>query len=211
MGKLLDIGRTVSTVVGALTLWALATGVIASWVLRRVKRARLNYPGESSGSPGSPGGRGSPGGPDSSARQAPVAAALPLDRRAQTWADVPSWVARDRQWAVAVVLLGAPEIAERTHGFVDFSRRRIDWSGLLAEAAGWPRRQRLLVAVAHDLAGSLQQASDAPPIVAPDAVAVADLVTDLDEYALGRVHTAVDLRRGTCSFDEAVERAGGLG
>lgn len=67
------------------------------------------------------------------------------------------------------------------------------------------------MSVAYDLAGSLQQASDVPPPPSSESVAVADLVTDLDQYALDRVHTAVDLRRGTCSFDEAVERAGGLG
>lgn len=205
MAKLLDVVLMICTVVGALTLWAAVTGVIASWVLRRIKRVRA--PGESGGVAGPGSGRST----RPSSASAPTVAGAQTDRRAQTWADVPSWVARDRKWAVAVVLLGAPEIAARTHPFVDFSSRRIDWTSLLAQAAEWPRRQRLLVSVAHDLVGSLGQASDAPTVVSADTVAVADLVTDLDQYALDRVHTAVDLRRGTCSFDEAVERAGGLG
>ena len=141
--------------------------------------------------------------------------------RAQAWDDVPSRVAGDGARAVAVVLLGFLEMAERTHVFVDFGARPIDWGGLLAAASRWPRRERLLVAVAHDLAAPVPAggAAGQPPATrgvdtagpGPGRVAVAELVTDLDQYALDRVHMALDLRRGTLTYDEAVERSGGLG
>lgn len=222
MRELVDILQVVCTVVGALTLWVLVTGAVASLVIKQVKRRR---------SATVRAGR--------SRSRRPQGARPRVERRAQTWDDVPSWVARDRRWAVAVVLLGSPEIAARTHDYVDFSARRINWAGLLAAASSWPRRERLLVAVAHDLAGEVRSAptgaspgprgrlssartlgDSSTPVADPvaaepaeldDPVSVAELVTDLDEYALDRVHTALDLRRGTVSYDEAVKRSGGLG
>lgn len=257
MHRWLEFVRTVCTVVGALTIWALVAGTVASVVIRRIKRAgsppvlvgaaaagsdhatpRLDIRSRAAGRPALvPLGAAGPAGYAGSSQ--PLGR---VERRAQTWVDVPSWVARDRQWAVAVVLLGSPDIATRTHRYVDFSRRRIAWSGLLAEARSWPRRERLLVYLAqdlaHDLAQNARQATKASSSAAPSTdaavvtdaadvtdaagpaagwqrtraeVAVAELVTDLDDVALARVTTAVDVRRGAVGFDEAVERVGGLG
>src|SRR4028118_1699932 len=87
-------------------------------------------------------------------RASPVADAEGSERRAQSWNEVPGWVTRDREWAVAVVLLGAPAVAERTDAYVSFSERSIDWPGLLLAAASWSEDDRLLIYTAHALAGA---------------------------------------------------------
>src|SRR5205823_8661039 len=88
------------------------------------------------------------------------------NRRAQSWDELPSWLYRDRPWAVAAVLLGAPPIRDRTAEFVDFSGRRIDWSGMLAAADSWPADQRLMVMTAYELAfdtaGEVERALSEP-------------------------------------------------
>lgn len=91
MEKVLDVARTICTIVGALTLWAAVTGLLASWVLQRAKRGRPNRRTEGAGSSGS-----MPSATNSTPGQ-PTVAGMQVDRRAQTWADVPSWVARDRR------------------------------------------------------------------------------------------------------------------
>ena len=55
---------------------------------------------------------------------------------------------------MAVVLLGAPSVRDRTAPFVDFPNRVIDWRSLLAESQAWPPDQRLMVwALQHELVG----------------------------------------------------------
>ncbi len=172
--RLWDIARVVLMVVGALTIWAFVTGVVWIWVARRLRGPRDE--------------------------QAPGIGRRPVaDRRATTWANVPSWVTRDREWAAAVVLLGSPNIADRTTGFVDFATRRIDWLGLRLEASGWDRREQMLVEVAYELAESQHQPADEAVSRAP--VTVTDLAIGLDGPELDLVHTAVDLRRGAFTLD----------
>ncbi len=132
----------------------------------------------------------------------------PGERRAQTWADVPGWVARDREWAVAVVLLGAPTVADGTHPFVDFPSRTIDWPGLLVEASSWAEEDRLLVYTAYDLASDSRDAKG--DRLGGDHVTLAQMV-GLDHDVADRLQAAVDVRRGRCDYLTAVVRAGGLG
>lgn len=169
-----DIARVVFMVVGALTIYALVAAVVVGWALRRLRGPRDEKAARVERGPGA-------------------------DRRATTWADVPSWVIRDREWAAAVILLGSPNLAERTTAFVDFAARRIDWLGLRLEASRWDRRERMLVEVAYDLAEGQHQPADEAVRHAP--VTVTDLAIGLDEPGLNLVHTAVDLRRGACTLD----------
>lgn len=94
------------------------------------------------------------------ARAVPVArtddAAPGRERRARSWEELPSWLWQDRPWAVAVVLLGAPSVRDRTAPFVDFANRVIDWPSLLEESQGWPPDQRLLVQGAYEMVGRLE-------------------------------------------------------
>lgn len=120
------------------------------------------------------------------------------DRRPR-WPDDSLWVHRDRAWAVVVVLLGAPAIADRTEAFVDVSSRQVDWFGLRVEALSWPREDRVLVHVAHDLTvGS--STDDQGGVYPAERIALADLVTDLDPSRVDLVQAAVDLRRGARGY-----------
>ena len=58
----------------------------------------------------------------------------PAAEPAGSWDDLPSWLWPDRPWAVAVVLLGAPAVRDRTAPFVDFTTRSVDWPALLEQA-----------------------------------------------------------------------------
>ena len=133
---------------------------------------------------------------------------LSRERRAQTWDDVPGWVASDREWAVAVVLLGAPAVGDRTHAFVDFPSRTIDWRGLLLAASEWPADDRLLIYTAYDLASGSRDSKGAWS--SSDHVTLQQMV-DLDDSVANRLQAAVDVRRGRCDYLTAVVRAGGLG
>ncbi len=130
------------------------------------------------------------------------------ERRARTWHNVPGWVARDREWAVAVVLLGTPVVADRTHRHVDFARRAIDWPGLLIDASDWPENDRLLVYTAYDLTAST---ADDTTESSPVGLVTLPQLADMDASVAQRVQAAVDIRRGRCDYLTAVSRAGGLG
>lgn len=181
-----DVLSVVCTIVGALTLWALATAAVGSWVLRHrpgyadALRNTKTVATEDAAAV------------DDAAHAVP--AGEPRGQRARSWSQVPSWVKHDKEWAAAVVLLGSDAIAEQTTPFVDFPARRIDWLGLRLEAAQWPPRDRMLVEVAYDLAYG--QHGGAAGVVPHLPVTVADLVKDLDHPDLDLVHTAVNLRRG---------------
>lgn len=133
----------------------------------------------------------------------------PADRRAQGWAELPGWLFRDRPWAVAVVLLGAPPIRDRTAAFIDFPARRIDWPGLLAGSADWSADERLLVLTAYDLAtdsaGPADAATGRPPALT-EPVTLADVVRVLDDDQVERVRVAMDVRRGRVELSEALTR-----
>ena len=79
-------------------------------------------------------------------------APMGIDRRAQSWDELPEWVSQDREWAAAVVVLGSASIAERTAGHVDFAERQVDWEGLRRSADEWDLHARTLVEVADVLA-----------------------------------------------------------
>lgn len=181
-----DVLSVVCTIVGALTLWALATAAVGSWVLRhRPGHAAAPREAEAIATADATV-------VEATAHAVPVAE--PKAQRARSWSQVPSWVKHDKEWAAAVVLLGSDSIAEQTTPFVDFPARRIDWLGLRLEAAQWPPRDRMLVEVAYDLAYG--QHGGAAGVVPHLPVTVADLVKGLDHPDLDLVHAAVNLRRG---------------
>jgi hypothetical protein len=115
------------------------------------------------------------------------------DRRARSWEELPSWLWRDRPWAVAVVLLGAPAVRDRTAPFVDFPNRVIDWRSLVEESRAWPPDQRLLVQSAYEMAfdtpGEVTRAMS-------DPVTLRDLVRHLDDDEVERIRVAMQIRRG---------------
>lgn len=171
---LLHVLRLVVIALAGLLLYSLVVGALASFIIRGVQRNRpvVNAPERK-----------------------------PQERRGDRWSAVPGWVARDRNWAVAVVLLGAPDLAERTGPYVDFAARRIDWLELRLAATSWPRRERLIVDVAHDLAGGA--APELAEVYPGGPVAITELLGDLDQPHVDLVHAAVDLHRGACTLTYA--------
>ncbi len=171
---LLHVLRLMVTALAGLLLYCLIVAALVSFVIRGVQRNRpVIAPPEEE----------------------------PQERRGDRWSAVPGWVAGDRDWAVAVVLLGAPDLAERTEPFVDFAARRIDWLGLRLTATSWPRRERLIVDVAHDLAGGA--APELDEVYPGEPVAISELLGDLDQPHVDLVHAAVDLHRGACTLTYA--------
>jgi hypothetical protein len=125
------------------------------------------------------------------------------DRRAKSWDELPSWLWRDRPWAVAVVLLGAPAVRDRTAPFVDFPNRVIDWAAMLEASHGWPRDQRLLVQTAYEMA------FDTPGEVArvlSEPVTLQDVVRHLDDDEVERIRVAMQIRRGRLEPEEGLTR-----
>jgi hypothetical protein len=127
------------------------------------------------------------------------------ERRAQSWDEVPGWVTGDREWAVAVVLLGAPAVAARTDAFVNFSERSIDWPGLLLAAASWSEDDRLLVYTAYDLAGASRVAGES---LGGERVTLQQMADVGDDLA-ARLQVAIDVRRGRMDYLTAVVRTNG--
>ena len=115
------------------------------------------------------------------------------ERRTRSWEELPSWLWRDRPWAVAVVLLGAPSVRDRTAPFVDFPNRVIDWKSLLSESRTWPPDQWLLVRSAYEMALDIpwrdRRRRD-------DPVTLGDLVRHLDEDEGERIRVAMQIRCG---------------
>ncbi len=186
MRGVLDGLRTTCLVVGAIVLYCGVMALLWAAIVGLVRRA----------------------GRSRSRHRVLAGAAGPdgADRRAQSWEELPGWLFRDRPWAVAVVLLGAPAIRERTAEFVDFGGRRIDWPGLLASSAAWPADQRLLVLTAHELVfdtvTEVERALSEP-------VTLNDMVRVADDDAVARIQVAMDVRRGTVKLDEALTRLAG--
>ncbi len=126
------------------------------------------------------------------------------ERRAQSWDEVPGWVTRDREWAVAVVLLGAPSVADRTDPYVSFSERTIDWPGLLLAASSWSGDDRLLIYTAYDLAEVGRVAGEP---LAGERVTLKQMA-DVGEELAARLQVAMDVRRGRMDYLTAVVRSG---
>ncbi len=180
---MLGVLRAICTVVGAVALYCGLMAVLWYGVMRAGRRrarmhadrraaARTVAVTETGSEDGVPRGR---------------------DRRARSWEELPSWLWRDRPWAVAVVLLGAPSVRDRTAPFVDFANRVIDWKSLLEESTAWPPDQRLLVQSAYEMAfdtpGEVTRAMS-------DPVTLRDLVRHLDEDEVERIKVAMQIRRG---------------
>lgn len=179
---MLDVLRTICTVVGAVTLYC---GLMAGlWVLvmgaaRRRARARA----------------------EAHAAAEELAVADVRERRARSWDELPGWLWRDRPWAVAVVLLGAPAVRDRTAPYVDFPNRVIDWATMLDASRDWPRDQRLLVLTAYEMAfdtpGEVARAMSEP-------VTLQDVVRHLDDDEVERIRVAMQIRRGRLEPDEGL-------
>jgi hypothetical protein len=136
---------------------------------------------------------------------APVDTGDARDRRAQSWHDLPPWLFRDRPWAVAVVLLGAAPIRDRTAEFVDFQGRRIDWNGLVRASTTWPAADRLMVMTAYELAFDTTTGAER---AVSEPVTLTDLVRLLDDDEVERVRVAMDVSRGRVEVGEALTRLG---
>jgi hypothetical protein len=190
---LVGVLRTICTAVGALVLYCAVIAAMWSVVMRAARlRGRLR------------------------AEERAAAAALPVadprrpgdepepgERPAKSWEELPSWLWRDRPWAVAVVLLGAPAVRERTAPYVDFANRVIDWAAMLDASRSWPRDQRLLVLTAYEMAfdtpGEVARAMSEP-------VTLQDMVRHLDDDEVDRIRVAMQIRRGRLEPDEGLTR-----
>ena len=136
--------RAICTVVGAIVLYCAVIAALWHAVIR-VGRRR---------------------GREQAERRA-AARAMPVvpdagPERAGSWDDLPAPLSRDRPWAVAVVLLGAPAVRERTAPFVDGAHHSVDWPALLEESRSWPPDQRALVQGAYELSGASGAAGSSP-------------------------------------------------
>lgn len=176
--------RVVCTVVGALALYcALMAGLWAG--VMRVARRRARIKADRRDAAGSPVTSG------------------PSERRAHSWDELPSWLWRDRPWAVAAVLLGAPAVRDRTAPFVDFPHRTIDWAAMLDASQAWPPDQRLMVQTAYELAfGSPSEA--ARPGSAP--VTLQDVIRHFGDDEVERIRLAMQIRRGRLEPTDALTR-----
>jgi hypothetical protein len=185
----LGVLRVICTVVGAVALYcALMIGLWYGVMRAGRHRARANAERRAA------------------ARAVPVTTTgedkpVGRDRRARSWEELPSWLWRDRPWAVAVVLLGAPAVRERTAPFVDFPNRVIDWKSLLEESRAWPPDQRLLVQSAYEMAfdtpGEVTRAMS-------DPVTLRELVRHLDDDEVERIRVAMQIRRGRLEPEDGI-------
>jgi hypothetical protein len=176
--------RTICTVVGAVVLYCALMAAMWALVMRAARRRAQARA-------------------DQRAAASAVAVGDPRDRRALSFDELPGWLWRDRPWAVAVVLLGAPAVRDRTAAFVDFPNRIIDWAGMLDASEMWPRDQRLLVLTAHEMAfdtpGEVARAMSEP-------VTLQDVVRHLDDDEVERIRVAMQIRRGRLEPDEGLAK-----
>jgi hypothetical protein len=108
-------------------------------------------------------------------------------------------------------MLGAPAVADRAQPFVDVVARTVDWPGLLLEASTWSREDRLLAHVAYDLREQGYAAPVTEPAPEPIPVAVRDLIAEIDQPRTDLIVAALNLRRGTCSVEDATKLAARTG
>jgi hypothetical protein len=188
--NVLGVLRTICTVVGAAALYCAL--MVALWygVMRAGRRRARMHADRRAAAHAMPvsAGRGH-------------AATGGGERRARSWEELPSWLWRDRPWAVAVVLLGAPAVRERTASFVDFENRAIDWKTLLQESRTWPMDQRLLVQSAYEMAfdtpGEVTRAMS-------DPVSLRDMVRHLDDDEVDRIRVAMRIRPGRLEPEDGI-------
>jgi hypothetical protein len=185
----LGLLRAICTVVGAVALYCGLMAVLWYGATRAGRRrARMHAERRA-------------GARSAAVTEAETGASGGRERRAQSWEELPSWLWRDRPWAVAVVLLGAPSVRDRTAPFVDFPNRVIDWRSLLEESRAWPPDQRLLVQSAYEMA------FDTPGEVTramADPVTLRDLIRHLDEDEVGRIKVAMQIRRGRLEPEDGI-------
>jgi hypothetical protein len=181
--------RVVCTVVGAVALYC-ALMITVWYGVMRTGRHRARVRAERR----------------AAARDLPVTATVAdrppgRDRRARSWEELPTWLWRDRPWAVAVVLLGAPAVRDRTAPFVDFPHRVIDWGSLIQESRAWPPDQRLLVQSAYEMAfdtpGEVTRAMS-------DPVTLRELVRHLDDDDVDRIRVAMQIRRSRLEPEDEI-------
>lgn len=127
------------------------------------------------------------------------------ERRARTWDRIPGLVTQDREWAVAVILLGAPAVADRTGPHVDFAGRTINWADLLLAASDWAEQDLLLVCTAFDLVAASRDPMTTDP--RSRQVTMHEILTTDNEVA-DRVHAAFDFRLDSCDYPTALRRTG---
>jgi hypothetical protein len=185
----LAVLRAICTVVGALTLYCLLMVALWQGVLRagrRRVRVRAERRVAAGAIPVTEPAAGTPAG---------------RERRARSWEELPTWLWRDRPWAVAVVLLGAPSVRDRTAPYVEFPNRVIDWKSLLEDSRTWSPDQRLLVQSAYEMAfdtpGEVTRAMS-------DPVTLRDLVQHLDEDEVERIKVAMQIRRGRLEPEDGI-------
>jgi hypothetical protein len=139
----LGLLRTICTVVGAVVLYCAV--VAALWYgLVRAGRRRGRRRAERR----------------AAARAVPVVPGKTRtdpERPAEPWPELPPWLWRDQSWAVAVVLLAAPSVRDRSAPFVDVPHREIDWTALLEESRNWPADQRQLVRSAYEVSTQIRR------------------------------------------------------
>jgi hypothetical protein len=133
----LGVVRAICTVVGALVLYCAVMAALWYALVRAGRRRGRKHAERRAAARALPIGPGD--------------AAVERERPAGSWDDLPSSLSRDRPWAVAAVLLGAPAVCDRTAPFVDVATRSVDWTALLEESRTWPPDQRLLVQSAYEL------------------------------------------------------------
>jgi hypothetical protein len=183
--------RAICTVVGAVALYCGLMGVLWYGVMRAARR-RAQMDAER---------RARARSLAVAEAETQVGAAQGHKRLARSWEELPSWLWRDRPWAVAVVLLGAPSVRNRTAPFVDFANRVIDWNSLLTESQAWLPDQRLLVQSAYEIAfdrpGEVTRAMS-------DPVTLRDLVRHLDEDEVERIKVAMQIRRGRLEPEDGI-------
>lgn len=185
--------RATCTVVGAVTLYSAFTAALWSGAVRLGRRRARGRADR----------RAAARTMSVAARVMPVAEGTGGggERRTPSWEELPSWLWRDRPWAVAVVLLGAPSVRDRTASFVDFPHRVIDWKTLLLESRAWPPDQRVLVQSAYEMAfetpGEVTRARS-------DPVTLRDLIRHLDDDEVERIRVAMQIRRGRLEPEDGI-------
>jgi len=184
--------RTICTIIGAVVLYCALIAAMWSVVVRAVRR-RARLRAEERAAAAAP----------AVAEPRPDGGRIPRERRATCWEELPSWLWRDRPWAVAVVLLGASAVRDRTAPFVNFPDRVIDWAAMLEASRSWPRDQRLLVLTAYEMAfhtpGEVARAMSEP-------VTLQDVLRHLDDDEVERIRVAMQIRRGRLEPHEGLTR-----
>lgn len=138
---MLGVLRAICTVVGALVLYCAVIAALWHAFVRAGRRHSRRRQAEHR----------------AAARGVPVLEPGRRDWRSRPWDELPSWLWPDRPWAVAVVLLDAPAVRDRTAPFVDSDHHVVDWPALLEESRAWPEDQRLLVQNAYEAARQVRR------------------------------------------------------